>query len=507
MASLDDIERALRAADAAGNTDDARALSQAYTQMKGAAQPSPTQSPPASGNRLLDAVRRTGIDMARAVPGGLAKGAAGLAGLPGDIASMGQPANAPAPQGWLDRVEQATRPANILPRSGTIANAMAAPFGGFYKPQTTPGQYAETAASFAPAALGAPSIASGLARVAAPALGSETAGQLTKGTSAEPYARMGGAILGGGLQGIGGGMLAERAQTGATPTTARVQQDASGQYRAIAGTPVTVTPEMQSALGGDLGRQAINHALAGADANREAYLITELQSLIGRNPPTQISVETADKISQAMRDIGRGAMRGETPNANLARGAYGRRADIETTVGQVPEVQPARAAYAQGRKAADIDAAIDAARNRPNTPAGAGDLNQAYRREFGKLVTDEDFMRGLTPAEREAVSRVANGDFSANVLQRLGKFSPVKQALIAGGEIGLGIGNPGHATAIAAAAGGAEAARQAGIIATARNARLASELVRGGPATRMIARTGSRRALVAAALAAFNGGR
>lgn len=77
MASLDDIERALRAADAAGNADDARALARAYTQMKGAAQQPATQPTPSSGNRqprdlfadpprraprdlLLDAVRTKG---------------------------------------------------------------------------------------------------------------------------------------------------------------------------------------------------------------------------------------------------------------------------------------------------------------------------------------------------------------------------------------------------------------------------------------------------------------
>lgn len=118
MASLDDIERALRAADASGNTDDARQLAQAYAQMKGATPaPQPQQRP----NGLLDAVRartpvpRTGYraqvnaafdkpaepvqaksfgelgsnygDIARNVPVGVVGSAAGL---PGNIEALGR---------------------------------------------------------------------------------------------------------------------------------------------------------------------------------------------------------------------------------------------------------------------------------------------------------------------------------------------------------------------------------------------------------------------------------
>jgi hypothetical protein len=62
-------------------------------------------------------------------------------------------------------------------------------------------QYADTAVQFLPALLGGPeSLALKLGtRVLAPAIASETAGQLTKDTAAEPYARFAGAVLGGGL--------------------------------------------------------------------------------------------------------------------------------------------------------------------------------------------------------------------------------------------------------------------------------------------------------------------
>lgn len=68
-----------------------------------------------------------------------------------------------------------------------------------YKPQTKVGEYAKTAGEFVPAAFGGEGglIARG-ARVLVPAVASETAGQATKGTRAEPVARFLAALGGGG---------------------------------------------------------------------------------------------------------------------------------------------------------------------------------------------------------------------------------------------------------------------------------------------------------------------
>ncbi|MFC3640237.1 hypothetical protein ACFONL_23170 [Camelimonas fluminis] len=70
--------------------------------------------------------------------------------------------------------------------------------GPLYQPQTVPGQYANTIAEFAPAALlGGGSAGARAAQVLVPAVASETAGQATKGTALEPWARAGAAIAGG----------------------------------------------------------------------------------------------------------------------------------------------------------------------------------------------------------------------------------------------------------------------------------------------------------------------
>lgn len=136
------------------------------------------------------------VDAARSIPGGIAKGITGLAGLPGtvsDLASSG-----------LDYIGNKITGADIhtgnnLLSGASLANIASKPTGGFYEPKTTLGHYAETAAEFAPAALGGGPLTLGkvLGRVAAPAIGSEAAGQATAGTGYEGAARLAGALVGG----------------------------------------------------------------------------------------------------------------------------------------------------------------------------------------------------------------------------------------------------------------------------------------------------------------------
>lgn len=425
----------------------------------------------------------TAVDVARSIPGGLAKGVSAIAGLPGDLQSaVNTGTDYVLEKAGLVKPGAPPPSSTNTPTSGAIESAISEPFGGFYQPQTQAGKYAETVSSFAPSALSPGSLVRRAARVVIPGAASEAAGQVTEGTPLAPYGRTIGALAGGVTTGFGEGIANERAQSARTPSTAQVRAAGTAQYRAIAGTPVTITPQMASAIGGEPGRAAIQEAIRGAEANRETALVQELQSLLGPTLPSHVSVDAADKVGQAFRDMGRGAMRGENPNANLARGAFARRADIETTVQQVPGINEGRALWSQARKSEDIDAAIRAAEERHTTPAGAGDLNQALRREFGKLVGDADFMDGLTHAEQDALRRVANGTFTANLLQRLGKFSPVRNHLTAIAELFGGTTGGLAPEAIGAAVVG-EAARQGGRMATVRNARLASELVRSGGTT------------------------
>ena len=85
------------------------------------------------------------------------------------------------------------------PTSSQLRSAVELYTGPFYQPKTIVGDYAQTAGEFVPGALLMPegSLAANALRYGIlPAFSSETAGQLTKGTAAEPWARAAGGVLG-----------------------------------------------------------------------------------------------------------------------------------------------------------------------------------------------------------------------------------------------------------------------------------------------------------------------
>jgi hypothetical protein len=129
-------------------------------------------------------------DIAKSAGSGLARGAADVVGLPGtlsDVVNSGLSYVTGLPQ----------LPASV--GSGQVVReAASAVTGGAtdYKPKTTAGEYASTAAEFVPgaAAFGGISPANLVKYGILPGLTSEAGGQATEGTVLEPYARIAGAL-------------------------------------------------------------------------------------------------------------------------------------------------------------------------------------------------------------------------------------------------------------------------------------------------------------------------
>lgn len=142
----------------------------------------------------------TAVDVAKSAVSGLGKGAIGLATLPGNIEALGRAGINAAAKWYRGNDENVVNPDTVLTNASDLQPRVEKYTGEFYKPKTTAGKYAGTIAEFAPAALipgGQAGIASKvLGNVVAPAVVSETAGQLTEGTKAEPWARAAGAFVG-----------------------------------------------------------------------------------------------------------------------------------------------------------------------------------------------------------------------------------------------------------------------------------------------------------------------
>lgn len=154
-------------------------------------------------------------DLAKSFGTGLAKGAIGLATLPGNMRSLmdegiarvvskvrgvdlekarGDVARASEARAALPGIAGGFAQ---LPTATDVQGAIEAKTGEFYKPQTTAGKYAETAGEFAPGVMFPGSTAQRVGlNWLAPAIASEAAGQAAEGTGHENAARVVGGLAG-----------------------------------------------------------------------------------------------------------------------------------------------------------------------------------------------------------------------------------------------------------------------------------------------------------------------
>lgn len=148
----------------------------------------------------------TAEDVARSSVAGLERGVAAIPGAFGDVSQfskfIGQKAGFEPPQrSMLDALLSKVGAEKLPTSADTIEFARKSGVPGIdYQPQTVAGEYARTIGENIPGAVAGPG---GMAKNAlkfgvAPAIAAETAGQFTKGTNYEPYARAGAALATGG---------------------------------------------------------------------------------------------------------------------------------------------------------------------------------------------------------------------------------------------------------------------------------------------------------------------
>lgn len=188
-------------------------------------QPAPAASADPWADFLPKAkAEKTGVaeDVAKSGASGLARGALGLVGLPGTVAQLartgadaladqtvGRAVNyaktgdwsAPSPppsSQHQNSVFNLPTPDQVITGENLVDYAARVAPGIKYQPQTTAGEYARTVGEFAPGMLSPGTMVQKVVGgVLAPALTSESLGQLTKGTAFEGPARLVGAVGGG----------------------------------------------------------------------------------------------------------------------------------------------------------------------------------------------------------------------------------------------------------------------------------------------------------------------
>lgn len=257
-----------------------------------------------------------GMDIAKGAGTGLVEGVMGLAGLPADAGSLvGSAVSGIGNKLGVDPDKVATfkrmavsagmsnpltaGPTKMIangPTSSTIKGVVEGVTGELPQPQTEFGKYAKTAGEFVPAMIGGPeSLAvKALTRVVAPTIGTEVGGALTKGTDAEPYGRLAGALLGSAGATKAANTFAEAAAARAAPTTSQVKSAASNTYDALTSRNVA-TPIAQSeldSLAGDIRTALNNKGVRPSTAGQVHAAVDEIMT-----PATKGAADVADLVA------------------------------------------------------------------------------------------------------------------------------------------------------------------------------------------------------------------
>lgn len=203
----------------------------------------------------------TATGLAKAASAGAAKGTIGVAGAIGDVAhTLGDLrdryiSNPISRKLGLKEVNlDAPDPAQAI-GSEAIQKQVEKVTGEFHKPQNTAEKYTDTIASFLPGvAGGGEGLASRLlTRAVVPGAASEAAGQATEGTAAEPYARVGAAVLGGVASArAAAARSAQKLQ--AMPTLDEVNAEKTRLYNTQEVKDLRATPQAVNGLGNTMAQ-------------------------------------------------------------------------------------------------------------------------------------------------------------------------------------------------------------------------------------------------------------
>lgn len=419
------------------------------------------------------------IDAARSIPGGLAKGIAGTVGAPSSALNF--IANQAGRLVGRDQIPDADPRATTflgIPTTGQLNASISAPTGGYYEPKTVPGQYAQTIAEFAPNAMLPGGIAARAARVVVPAAASEASGQATKGTPYEPFARAGGALLGGLAEGAGEGFLASKAD--AVPTAADLKSQANSLYQGVRDAKISVSKDAY----GDLVKD-INSAVKEAGTHPKLH------------PKVAGALESLDEVKGAdvplgdlerLRRVVKGAASSIEPDERRVAGvALGK---IDNFIDNLsPEqvssgdasaaakLSDARDLWARLRKSEVIDDAMERAQN--SARAQTGNLAAGLRDQFKSLSNNAKVMRQFSPAEQDAIKQVARVGPITGPMAALGAMRP--RGIMGAAELVGALANPESAALPLAATGGAGFLAQKGLNAmTAANAARVAAMIRMG---------------------------
>ena len=416
-----------------------------------------------------------GEDVAKSAGAGLVKGATGMLGLGGDAGSLlgsGVDYAGSALGIAPDKIQQfkefmargarnnpiTSVPAGILQghSSQDLQGKVESVTGPLYKPQTTAGEYAQTAAEFLPGMAGGPgSVGSKLlSRVAAPALASETAGQLTKDTGAEPYARVGGALLGG----FGAAKLLQPKVPSNVPSADDLLQSGSRGFEAVKASDAVINPSSVRQMAKDIKTELLNegrHPTSEGQSGLFSALdrLEEMGKSVGGVTPKDMEVirKNLVDLKKSPNPSAAGAARDATESFMQKYAGMGQ-SDLLNGTNPFPALKNAVGDWAAGKRSNTLMGKVDLANLNAGTAGSGANEDNALRQAIKQLArpinnTNMPVAKrlGFNNEEIAGIKSAAMGTPIGNAARWIGKAAPtgiVSGALssgaggMAGGPIG-----------------------------------------------------------------------
>lgn len=382
-------------------------------------------------------------DVVKSIGSGLARGAAGLVGLPADI-GRGAANLAIRGGGYLLGADQ-EKLAQDLARAEAItsANPMAAPTseqvtqriesvtGPLYVPRSTAGEYARTVGEFVPSALAGPgSVARKTVMAVAPGVLSEAGGQLMEDTSYETAARIAGGFAGG-IAAAGRGSGAAKAMQKAAPELAAVEARKTRIYKTLENSGVKFDSYGYDQFARNLNSAMKNEAFDPDLQPKSAALLKRVNQLVGQSPTFQELDNLRKMAGNVLRD-------GGDPSDLRFAGKIQSEIDNFFDTGAVMSANP-------NLPASQVKTAVKEARELARRTALARDINAMDRRSpYFQGGIENEFRKYMRSRRGEKLTEAEKNAFDAVALREsILDLAATRAGPFAGGAVGFfGGGGP-----------------------------------------------------------------
>jgi len=367
----------------------------------------------------------TAMDAGKSLASGVGRGVAGLIGLPGTVDNiMRSGFNAAVGTVGLGGV-----PKSPFDSSGA-QDVLSAATGGAsdYQAKTTTGKYAGKVGEFLPGALlPVATVGNALRFGVLPGVADEAAGQLTEGTTVEPYARVAAALLAPALPALGARVI--------SPFSGSISPERQALVEALQNEGVNPTAGQ---ITGSRGLRFAESELGGATARNmaedQARAFTEAATARagqqGLASPQNMAAN-ADRLGQGFEDI-------SARNAIVADPQFGQ--SIGRVLNEYDRVLPSAQREIVGNMADDIIQV--ATQNQGVIP---GQVYQATRSRLGRMAqsarnSDPEFanaLRGLRNTLDDAMARSISPDDAAEwatLRNQYGNMRTLERAASGAGE-------------------------------------------------------------------------